>query len=340
MLILYLVFITISTIYCADFTLLQISNFTCDANVTYIYCEDISYLIPKPYEEDLKYCLRHLMDNVLRFGSCSPSVLPLLGPILFNSINSNGSITFDVSNHGWKSLDSYSFLKYPVPWKLIADHNELETLPDRLFVSAEYFIYLDLSYNRFESIDSIGKADALEALLISHNNIVAIGEKTFKNFNKLKILDVSSNYLTTFEDGTFDSLLNLKNLSIANNLLLSLDFGIFTHLKFLETIDISNNRLVSVDFGVYLPIFRHLKHINMESNIISTVDGLDSSTFPNLSYLSLRNNSFDCVQLQSILSRFNLQQIDLGMDPSKMVKFGIAFRGVACHGPVEDILIF
>lgn len=338
MLILYLAFITISTIHCAGISdpdvlvASDIFHFTGEDGGATVYCGH-QIDIPRTY---LNYY------KVFHFKNCSKSVLPLFGPRYSGWSRPEDQITIKVSNLGWKSLDSDSFLGYYSKnlWKLIANHNELKALPDGVFAGAKKFKYLDVSYNQFENIESFGEAGlvALETLLISHNNIVAIGETTFRNCNHLKKLDLSSNNLATTADGTFDLIPNLEKLSMAYNSFFHLDFGTFTSLKSLELIDISNNRLHSVDFRVHVPVFRHLEHLNMESNQISAAYGLDASTFPYLSYLSLRNNSFDCNKLQDILGTFNLKEMDIAMDPSKQVKFGYAFRGIACQPPQGNIL--
>lgn len=340
MLILYLVFIIISTCHCVEDPVLQITHSMCKDDAVVIQCvelESISYL-----NQALRSCFE--LFKVLRFENCSSmSVLTHFVQTFLDWRRPEVLFTFEASNLGWNSLDSKDFLKYTRSmWKLIADHNELKTLPAAVFADANELNYLDLSYNQFENIESIGEASvaALETLLISHNNIVIIRKKTFKHFNRLSVLDLSSNNLTFIEDGAFDLVPNMKNLSMAHNFLSHLDFGMFTRLTSMESIDISNNVLHSVDFRVHLPVFRHLKHINMESNKINAAYGLDSSTFPYLSYLSLRNNSFDCGKLQNILSTFDLKQMDLGMDPSERVKAGNAFRGIACQPPEGDFVQF
>lgn len=326
MFILYLFFITISTtIHCTEIAPPQISPFNCLAGILTVKCETTS--APESYYIDFLRLTK--VCYVLRFQNCSTSILSALGA-RFSQWN---RMTVDVSNQGWNTLAGDSFSEFVGLRKLIACHNELQTLSDGIF-ERTHLNYLDLSYNKFEKIESIADAGVtgLDTLLISHNNIVTIDGTTFNNFNHLKILDLSSNNLTHIGDGTFDLLPNLRNLSMAHNNLSSLlNFGIFTHLTFLESLDISNNRLFSIDIGTHSPVFQHLHRMNIESNGITSAWGLYSSTFPLLTYLNLRNNNFECYMLEEILNSFDLKKLRLEMDPSTLVRRGVAVRGVSCR---------
>lgn len=219
MLILYLTFITIPTVftYCVNHSDLVVSEMIqCTDDAIVIDCQETGFLSP-----DQTDCFRYNVV-VLRFKNCSSSNLLHFGGMFMGSIR-------------WASLEPNRNML-----SLIADHNELDTLLIGSLTGAEKHKYLDLSYNQFENIESIKEAGvaALETLIISHNMITAIGETTFKDFNDLRVLDMSSNNLTTIGDGTFDLIPDLVKLSMAHNSLSFLDFGMFTHLRAMESIDI------------------------------------------------------------------------------------------------------
>lgn len=325
MFILCLLFISIGTIHCAHMVSSQYFSNDCTAGTLSVKCETTSAL--ELYHIDFARLTK--VCSVVRIQNCSTYILPDLA----SQLSEWNKISIDVSNLSWEKLDADSFAKFVGLKKLIADHNELSTLPQGIFEQTD-LAYLDLSYNQIENIAPIAEAGVvkLEVLLVSHNNIVIIDGTMFKDLNHLKILDLSFNHLTNIGNGTFDLVPNLKNLSMAHNNLTSLlNFGIFTHLTFLESLDISNNRLYSIDIGVHSPVFQHLCRLKMESNGMASAWDLNSITFPQLNYLNLRDNNFDCYILEEILNSFDLKKLKLEMDSSTLVRRGVAIRGVSCR---------
>lgn len=325
MFILCLLFVSIGTIHCEDTVPPQYFSFDCTAGTLSVRCEDTSSL--ELYHIDFARLTK--ICSVVRIQNCSTYILPDLA----SQLSDWNKITIEISNLDWKTFDVNNFSNFIGLKKLIVDHNELSTLPHRLFEQI-HLSSLDLSYNQFENIESIADADVTELveLLVSHNNIVTINGTTFKNLNHLKLLDLSFNHLTNIGNGTFDSVSNLRHLSMANNNLTSLlNFGIFTHLTSLELLDISNNRLYSVDIGVHSPVFQHLHRLKMESNGMASAWGLNLVTFPRLDYLNLRGNNFECYILEEILNSFDLKKLKLEMDPSALVRRGVAIRGISCR---------
>lgn len=325
MFILCSLFISISAIHCTVIVPPQFLSFDCVAGTLSVKCEttpphELYYI---DFSRLTKIC------PVVRIQNCSTYVLPDLAA----QLSEWTKISIEFSNLAWQTLEADSFLKFVGLKRLIADHNELSTLPAGIFEQT-HMGYLDLSYNQFENIESIadGGLTQLEVLLVSNNDIVTINGTTFKDLSHLKVLDLSLNRLTNIGNGTFDLLPNLKNLSMAHNNLTSLlNFGIFTHLNLLEILDISNNHLYSIDIGVHSPVFQHLHRFRMESNGMASAWGLNSLTFPQLNYLNLRNNSFECYILEEILNTFDLKKLKLEMDQSTLVRRGVAIRGVSCH---------
>lgn len=322
-----LLFILILTSNCADIPVSspKFFSFDCTAGTFSVKCETTSAL--ELYHIDFARLTK--VCSVVRVQNCSTHILPDLA----SQLSEWNKISIEISNLDWNTLDDDSFLKFVGLKRLIANHNKISTLAEGIF-KQNHLIYLDLSYNQFENIEYIAEAGVskLEVLLISYNNIMTINGTTFKNLNHLKILDMSFNNLTNIENGTFDLVPNLKNLSMAHNYLtFVLNFGIFTHLTFLELLDISNNRLYSIDIGLHSPVFQHFHRFKMESNGMKSAWGLNAQTFPQLNYLNLRNNNFECYILEEIVNSFDLKKLKLEMDPSTLVRRGVAIRGVSCR---------
>lgn len=272
---------------------------------------------------------RSSTETFIQFENCSMPELPLEALHQINGLIYN--INFSYLNATGLDSDQFSHYNFLFLRRLIVSYNMLRKLVENIFTSTE-LNYLDLSHNRFTEMDSIGRCGAnnLKILNVSHNEITIISETTFVNLSQLELVDLSFNNLTNMSDGTFDMLRNLKNLYLTHTNLFHIDFGILSPLKNLETLDISGNHIDKIDVGSHSAIFRRLQRINMSTNEILEINGLNHLLFPNLIYLDLTTNQLSCSELTLTLNSFDLHKLELEIDPSFKIKEGRSFRGVAC----------
>lgn len=103
---------------------------------------------------------------------------------------------------------------------------------------------LDLSHNKFESIEYLAKylpspSSKLEELNLSHNLLMKIDNNRFKNLNNLKILNLESNKIQIISTNAFNFLFNLERLNLKRNYLKQIPNEQIYNLIKLDFIDLS-----------------------------------------------------------------------------------------------------
>lgn len=263
-----------------------------------------------------------------QFQNCSMSDLPTEALV---EIGTSRVSILDVSNLDGNALNATYFSTLSVLEKMTANHNQLFAFPKNMFVNTN-LNYLDVAYNKFTKIETIGRSGAseLKTLNISNNELIEINTTSFEGLERLEVLDLSFNNLTIIGDETFDFLAELNNLSLAHTHLIHIDFGLLSHLERLQSLDISHTTIRKVVIGVHSAIFKKLQKIDMAASEIMEIDGLTQTVFPSLIYLDLRSNRINCSHLESILSSFDLNQVVLKLSPGSTIKKGKSYRGIAC----------
>lgn len=309
-------------LFVAFFNLLTISS----AYVCYVEKGVGPTIVDCDVKYSVKLCDQYLA-NQIRFVNCPRSNLPVE---VFKEINSDIK-TIDISNLDGETMPNDIFSNLIHLEKLLANHGKLKTIPQNMFSNTK-LIYLDLSYNRIDQIEIIGKIGAknLHALLLSNNNITTINGTTFNDLRQLTVLDLSYNNLQILKHESFDKLLNLRNLSLAYTNLFKFEFGMLAGCHQLESLNISGNHINQIDITFESMVFRELKRIDINFNDVAEINGLKRRIFPSLIYLNLQNNRFNCSHLESILSQFDKDTLPLEMVRGTIIKHGSTFRGILC----------
>lgn len=147
--------------------------------------------------------------------------------------------------------------------------------------------------------------------------------KVFPNLREIKIPNVS---LEHFAPNAFQDCKFLTKLQIFMNNLTSLNMDLFAENSKLVNIDLQNNNLKEIngkmfnslnqlnylnlaenllkDFPVEeFPVMEKLEHLILYSNNLTDLKELELLTkFPNLKYLHINNNLFDCERLKMIVA--------------------------------------
>ncbi|XP_071800965.1 trophoblast glycoprotein-like [Asterias amurensis] len=172
---------------------------------------------------------------------------------------------------------------------------------------------LDLTGNTIVEIDARwftrNKFPALEELILDTNNITLSGAETFRDVSeKLRLLSLNGalkrNYTEMLCNNLGDALQqgnlsNLVEIRLDNN-----ELGLLTPttLQFsgsskLQRLNLFNSSLIAILQGTFMrKIFPNLRHLNLSSNEIKSIDQTtiqDLDTFTNLS-LDLSNNLYFC----------------------------------------------
>lgn len=212
--------------------------------------------------------------------------------------------------------------------------SHLDQLPDGLFFLTGLKT-LDLSYNIFENLNTIGCSAAkdLKNLILSHNNISTVNTNSFMNLTLLELLDLSYNELKSLEVRTFVQLLELRSLTLANNKLSKMDFGLFSSLKNLRILDISGNQLDIFYVGTMKSM--NLLQLNMNSSQILRIVGDNRNRFVNSTFLQrttldLRYNFFVCSNLQEVLVIFIQNSVTFEPGSLKLLEYDEYLKGIEC----------
>ena len=122
-------------------------------------------------------------------------------------------------------------------------------------------------------------------LVLSHNKIQTIKNRTFYYLSKLKLLDVSFNQLDSL--GELDGLTSLEYLYLSHNKLESIIETTFDGLTLLKAVDLSYNNLADIDDKPFQTLF-DLQFLDLGYNRLTSF--AVTTGFENLETLSLASN--------------------------------------------------
>lgn len=158
-----------------------------------------------------------------------------------------------------------------------------------------------------EAFDNCEKA---REIFLQENSIKKLESDTFNTNNNVEAIYLDHNELTSIPEGLFDSLGSLKRLTLASNQLKEIEVGIFKGLESLEELYLHNNALTDLD----------------EKQLLSNL--------PNLREISLRNNQFNCVRLETMLKSFRDRNVTVNLLPRN---FGEKLRPISTRHGVECV---
>lgn len=212
---------------------------------------------------------------------------------------------------------------------IMASHNKLTKIPAQSFSSN--LKVLDLRQNLISTIDPLAfdGADSLEELSLADNLISDETVPTF-NISSLVLLDLSGNPLGNLKVGLFAYLSNLKHLNLARTGIADIELGALSHQPKLVTLNLSENSLKKLDFANFLPIFRDLKVLNLDHNILPDLNGFKQKLFPRLNYLDIRHNQYNCSYLLDFLKSIKSEKIILPLDPTETDIGKTSIGGINC----------
>ncbi|XP_055300755.1 leucine-rich repeat-containing protein 15-like isoform X2 [Sitodiplosis mosellana] len=236
----------------------------------------------------------------------------------------------NISYVGLESLEKETFEKAGSMIKLDASHNNIQDVPELLFLNAGNLNEIDFSYNKMERIDShvLAGAKQLKTLDVSHNEIGSISGLVFGNALWLDHINLSHNKISVVEPNTFAVLKQLKRLDISHNEIKNISGLLFGNALWLEYIDLSYNEIVLIESKTFA-VLKQLRTLDLSINNIkkltkSLFDGLD-----NLQILSLNHLSNDTIEIEPsvFIGLDRLEQLYLGHNHIESLRMGV-FEGL------------
>lgn len=216
--------------------------------------------------------------------------------------------------------------------KLNASNNHLSEIPTNLLSGNITIEQLDISHNFIQRIGptTFESVSSLLQLNLSHNNITNLHENAFDELINLKVLDLSFNPIENAKIETFSNLKQLEFLSLKHVGISSIQMGIFSHQHKLLELDLSENGLKFLDFEQNSPIFYGLRTLYLSKNELANLNGFRNAIFPQLTWLDITYNRFNCSYLQNFFNSIDFSKIHMPDDPQMTKIHETNIRGVNC----------
>lgn len=195
------------------------------------------------------------------------------------------------------------------------------------------------SHNQIEHIFIEDGVNNLKSLRLANNKLANI-TWMFEHLTSLETLDLSYNYVGKLNVSTFAKLTNLEHLYLGHTNLSNINFGTFFHQKELKLLDISYNQLKKLNFDVFLPYLKNLESLILDGNNLTEMEGLTNSLFPQLSILSIANNSFNCTYLAKLLRTLKWEELGLSIDPELVHSNETHINGISCDHQTNDSISY
>lgn len=168
--------------------------------------------------------------------------------------------------------------------KLSASKNKISEIFSEYPAKSQLYS-LNLSKNKLNSIYNVTILETITMLDLSFNPIGPLNLTAFLKLKKLVDLNMEATQLQTLQHGIFTQQTKLRRLDISYNFLQKLDLTILTPVSGLETLFIDGNDLIEVNY-------EHIPEL-----------------FPNLTYLGLFANGWNCSYLTTLVRFCNRNNI-------------------------------
>ena len=219
-------------------------------------------------------------------------------------------------------VDSRSFLQLSHVKTIKLNNNKIEMIHGEGFRGLHNLVNLDLTRNILFSLDPdwFQDLESLRELHLAQNNIHFLQSRVFVYLTQLILLDVSDNRVSHIYIQALYGLHNVRQIFLQGNHIKALLSDTFSYLRQADLIDVSNNHFEYLQAGcfrkinvVHLRVNRNeflkiidrsafqelvsLKVLEIKGNHkLSYIDRGAIEKVPNLTYLSLANNSLSSLE--------------------------------------------
>lgn len=259
----------------------------------------------------------------------------------------------DLSHNNIGEIEEFAFYGLKTLNTLDLSFNKIKTLPAKCFNTLEAFYSLNLAHNVVDDLHDEIFIDNLflTKVDLSNNSLVELDKKLFRYNKNVRILNVAGNHLDEVEFLDAMDVNRIEDLDLSRNVLHHLNFTVIGgmrnlrklnisytgtdaieptemgRLKNLYTLDLSGNDLVRFSLNVS-SVLDNLTRFYCNACGLTAVDHEKvTKTFPNLKYVALAENKWNCNylnQLRNNLKNVGVDEVDTGNDcstgaPAKLV---------------------
>ncbi|CAG5054410.1 unnamed protein product [Parnassius apollo] len=176
----------------------------------------------------------------------------------------------------------------------ICSNSSLRIIPANLSNDIQI---LDLSNNNLrqlhqEAFKRVGLSN-LKKLFLRDCNIGVVHKAAFITLAIMIELDLSKNLIRYLHPDTFKETEKLRLINLNNNYIDKLEDGTFRNLKFLQKVEMSNNRIVRIGTKAFVNL-PQLKILRFDGNNLNHMKPETLNALGNLSGLDLHNNPWRC----------------------------------------------
>uniref|UniRef100_A0A1A9WWJ0 LRRCT domain-containing protein n=1 Tax=Glossina brevipalpis TaxID=37001 RepID=A0A1A9WWJ0_9MUSC len=199
---------------------------------------------------------------------------------------------------------------------LIISSGEIKRVHKSAFMDIKGpLLALGLPGNALPSVpwSSISSLVELERLDLSNNRIKALGSSDLTSLINLEYLDLSNNQISSISQRTFANLRKLEILKLGGNRLgdYASSLKALTQCYSLRDLDLSANNLNGPLTASTLPILKQLSSLNLNRNLIKSIQNKALMNYSRLTTLSLRHNQIDVLQDHAFYGLGTLESLDL-----------------------------
>ncbi|KAH8369717.1 hypothetical protein KR093_000679 [Drosophila rubida] len=161
--------------------------------------------------------------------------------------------------------------------------------------------------------NALSTLGALERLDLANNKIKALGTADFVSLSNLVYLELSNNQISSISQRTFSALRKLEVLKLGGNRLGDYPQSLkaLSQCLGLRQLDLMANNLNGPLSDQTLPVLRNLENLNLNRNMIKSIQNKALANFSQLVSLSLRHNQVDVLQDHAFYGLGALDSLDL-----------------------------
>jgi Leucine-rich repeat (LRR) protein len=281
-------------------------------------------------------------------------------------VTTQNLVHLDLSHNKISQIKPEGFFDLISLSSLDLSNNQITKLGQNTFSKMDSLQWLNFTNNQIKTIDldCFENKTKLTTILLSHNRIAEIKPKKTNNF--LRSLDVSSNELHTFTNiSQFES---LESLDVSDNQNLKFDFteesgwpSNLTKLRLNKIKLDQNDQLLesfssldeltelclddnAIDNFNKLKGIQNLQHLSVYGNQVSMFNYWSiTENFPNLIFLNISNNKWECSYLELMLMELKKENISYtSEDITEFNRTETSLDGITCsrfnHSFVSGLL--
>ncbi|TDG50717.1 hypothetical protein AWZ03_002706 [Drosophila navojoa] len=161
--------------------------------------------------------------------------------------------------------------------------------------------------------NALSTLNSLERLDLANNKIKALGTADFVGLGNLVYLELSNNQISSISQRTFSNLRKLEVLKLGGNRLgdYAQSLKALSQCLSLRQLDLTANNLNGPLSEQTLPGLRNLESLNLNRNMIKSIQNKALANFSRLVSLSLRHNQIDVLQDHAFFGLGSLDSLDL-----------------------------